>query len=450
MTSPRRTGLIVAGMHRSGTSALARLINLLGADMPRDIEPPNISNEDGHWEPKPVLALHDRIFARFDARWSSLSAIGDDALRSTADGKNLIEDIKSVIVGQYGNWPFFVLKDPRICLFISYWRTAFDDLGIGAKFVFAFRNPLDVAESLRDREAADAPGEVWDIDRGGLLWLHYVLAAESATRGQPRVFLRYDDLLDDWRAEAARMAQTLNIDWPGLTPAVEIEIDAFLKPARRHHAAAERDLERGGPWSALIKPVYDRLCAMRADPRGAGEAFDVAHEQFAAARLLFGGYVDSYERNVVAMIAARGRERVEAARDLKQREAARVIVRAEAARNLGQAEAALSLERAEAARLRSELEVGRAARLAIEATLAAERHRGAEEAANHGARTESQDHEIAQLRDSVTRLQSIERSTFWRASGPVRRALIRHPRLTRGLRRLLQALSRATAFKPWR
>src|SRR5215470_17990760 len=46
-----RTCIIVAGMHRSGTSATARVINLLGADIASDLLPSIPGNNDrGFWE----------------------------------------------------------------------------------------------------------------------------------------------------------------------------------------------------------------------------------------------------------------------------------------------------------------------------------------------------------------------------------------------------------------
>src|SRR5665213_3253532 len=103
MAIAKRTGLIVAGMHRSGTSAVARLINLLGADMARDIVPANAWNEDGHWESHPIITLHDRMLETFDARWNSLSGIGEEGLPSIGERRQLVDAIKSVVVEQYGD-----------------------------------------------------------------------------------------------------------------------------------------------------------------------------------------------------------------------------------------------------------------------------------------------------------------------------------------------------------
>ena len=48
--STQRRAVIVLGMHRSGTSALTRVISLLGADLPSSLMPANLSNEAGFFE----------------------------------------------------------------------------------------------------------------------------------------------------------------------------------------------------------------------------------------------------------------------------------------------------------------------------------------------------------------------------------------------------------------
>ena len=59
MTDKTATAIMVLGMHRSGTSALTRILNLLGADLPEDLIKANAYNKSGYWEPSAVVALND-------------------------------------------------------------------------------------------------------------------------------------------------------------------------------------------------------------------------------------------------------------------------------------------------------------------------------------------------------------------------------------------------------
>ena len=57
-----RQAILVAGMHRSGTSALTRVLSLLGADLPENLAPalPD-NNETGFWESVDLMKLHDKM-----------------------------------------------------------------------------------------------------------------------------------------------------------------------------------------------------------------------------------------------------------------------------------------------------------------------------------------------------------------------------------------------------
>src|SRR5438046_6776105 len=70
-----RRALVVAGMHRSGTSAVSRIVNLLGADLPRQLIPPNPTNRSGHWEPIQIANAHDALFASIGISWDDPSRI---------------------------------------------------------------------------------------------------------------------------------------------------------------------------------------------------------------------------------------------------------------------------------------------------------------------------------------------------------------------------------------
>ena len=74
-----RTAILVCGMHRSGTSALTRLLNLLGASLPADLYPAGPGNELGHWEPADSGPLHDAMlssWARTGFPWRPETRIG--------------------------------------------------------------------------------------------------------------------------------------------------------------------------------------------------------------------------------------------------------------------------------------------------------------------------------------------------------------------------------------
>ena len=60
---PERMALLVVGMHRSGTSALTRVLSLAGASLPKRLYNETIGNPTGHWEPARMIEINDEMLA---------------------------------------------------------------------------------------------------------------------------------------------------------------------------------------------------------------------------------------------------------------------------------------------------------------------------------------------------------------------------------------------------
>ena len=112
---------------------------------------------------------------------------------------------------------------------MGFWIKVFESIGATPLVVMPVRNPQDVAQSLMRRNSIDP-------SIGRLLWLRHVLDAEAGSRGYPRVTLRFDQLLEDWRSVVVRIGERLGLSWPNLSTAADIDIGEFLSPDLRHHA----------------------------------------------------------------------------------------------------------------------------------------------------------------------------------------------------------------------
>ena len=206
--STGRTCVVVLGMHRSGTSALTRVISLLGASLPKNMMPPAAQNNAlGFWEPAGLVALHDELLSEAGSSW-------DDWRRLDLDGRlpaARLAHYKIAIAGElseaYDESPLFVLKDPRICRFFPLYREILNDMGIAVRIVVPLRDPAAVTASLRARDGI--PEAV-----GQLYWLRHMLDAEADTRGVQRAFVAYESLLADWRRAIAPLTSGLGVDWP--------------------------------------------------------------------------------------------------------------------------------------------------------------------------------------------------------------------------------------------
>ena len=253
---PRQTAVVVCGVHRSGTSALTRVLSLLGSALPKNLYPAGLGNETGHWEPVEVVRINNEMLDAVGTHWAAIWEPEGNWL-SSAPAQRLTQQIKDVVAAEYGDQPLFVIKDPRLSLVLPLWNAAFDELGIRRCTVVCFRNPLEVALSLQLRN--QTPYDVWHLDRGAFLWLRYVLAAERHSRGEPRGLCDYADFLSDWRGTVQRLGAKLDISWPRRSVVAENEIDEFLQPGLRHHTSTSSIASLGGVWADWVDPVYREL-----------------------------------------------------------------------------------------------------------------------------------------------------------------------------------------------
>lgn len=222
-----RVGVLVLGMHRSGTSALARVLSLLGCDLPKTLVEATSSNEAGHWESLPIDRFNDRILDSAGSSWWDWMPF-NPGWYSSPKASEFKDEALSLLNDEFGGSRLFVLKDPRICRFAPFWIDALKTAGIRPAVIMQIRNPLEVADSLSRRDG-------FPVALGELLWLRNVLEAEAATRAIPRYCTSYDALLSGWQRIATASQEALKLSWPRLSLRSGAEIDAFLSGQLRHH-----------------------------------------------------------------------------------------------------------------------------------------------------------------------------------------------------------------------
>ena len=74
----QRTAIFVLGMHRSGSSALAGAVHLLGAAAPRTLMPSDMANPRGYWESEKIVAVHDEILQSVGSSWEDWRSVGPE------------------------------------------------------------------------------------------------------------------------------------------------------------------------------------------------------------------------------------------------------------------------------------------------------------------------------------------------------------------------------------
>jgi hypothetical protein len=300
---PKRVALVVLGMHRSGTSALTRVLNLLGAELSGDLLPANAGNPLGYWESAEGVALHDSVLAELGSSWDSLLPFSFERLTSPA-AQRLRAGLLELLRRDFGTAPLFVIKDPRICRLVPLWLDLLHEFGAEPRFILSIRHPGEVADSLARRDGMAR-------DKAMFLWLRYVLEAERDTRGCPRTVLLYPDLVRDWRAAITRVGQELAIEWPRSPTGAAPEIDRFIAPELHRNRIAEDDKLQDSPWAHL---VWREFAMAPAEGWTPGPDLERAHQFIADADSLFAPVVHTSQTNLAVSQAEILRSQVEIAR----------------------------------------------------------------------------------------------------------------------------------------
>jgi hypothetical protein len=261
----------VLGMHRSGTSAVTRALNLLGAALPGEMMSNTHHNASGHWEPLEVVAIHDRLLAGHGYVWDDPFIPQRICDTHTEATRTASAEITAFVSQHVAPNPVALVKDPRICHTLPLWEAPLTQAGYTIAAIMMLRNPLEVAASLNVRD--QMPTQV-----GLQLWLRYTLAAEYHTRHLPRVQLRYSDLLNDWHAALSPVTSLLNLTLPAGSAPLGQQLTAFLAKGERHHAIDDNTLANHPDMIDHVAAVY-ALCQMDIADAAVQQQFDQIRQQ---------------------------------------------------------------------------------------------------------------------------------------------------------------------------
>jgi hypothetical protein len=210
-------GVIVLGMHRSGTSAVTRVINLLGARVGGPVMAPQPDNPAGFWEVESLMHLNDDLLGRLGGSWDAPPAPPPGWERSPSVAE-VASHARDVFASAHPSEPW-VWKDPRVCVLLPFWLAV---LGRRHVAVVVLRDPVAIARSLARRNGLPPrlALAVWERSMRGVL---------RDAAALPALVVRYDDVVDAPRAAVDQVASFLRAQ-------------RIARPRRSARAAARHSL----------------------------------------------------------------------------------------------------------------------------------------------------------------------------------------------------------------
>jgi len=217
----RPPGIVVLGMHRSGTSMLGGLLSVgAGFEVPGKHLLVNSQNKKGFYETFECCMANDALLVAQDMRWDDLQrgpfrpqTAAEQVLRKQThrkwkrhggNGKKCMNNFRP---DAEVSW---MMKDPRLCLTLRTWLRFYTPgwHGRGVNHedrrpaaVFTFRHPLEVARSLHVRTVGTIPTLV----AGLRLWIEYNVRAIVNSQDICRVVTSNERILGDPLMEIERV-----------------------------------------------------------------------------------------------------------------------------------------------------------------------------------------------------------------------------------------------------
>ncbi|MFL5341011.1 MAG: sulfotransferase family protein [Gemmataceae bacterium] len=235
----------IAGMHRSGTSMVARLLNLCGLSLgpASHFLPAYDDNPEGFWESWPFIAVNDDLLGHRGGRWDlppapSVGWALDPGLQPLRERAASLQP--GLDLAEPWGW-----KDPRNSLTLPFWLSVWPDLRV----VVCVRHPLEVAQSLLERNG-------FSFLTSLNLWLAYYRALADAVPEDRRLVTHYDSYFHDPAAEVSRLCA-----WAGLA-ADEGQIQTALATiaGRLRHTRFSAAMLPSIRVPPEVVAMYDELC----------------------------------------------------------------------------------------------------------------------------------------------------------------------------------------------
>lgn len=164
MSGTAKRCIVILGMHRSGTSCLAGILEGAGVYL-GNVMTKNRNNLKGTRENPKIMKLHDALFEYNGGSW-------DKPPQEVIWPCDLEKYRKFLFCHEYGDSELCGFKDPRTLFTLDGWLNTLPSVTL----VATFRHPVSVTNSLvkRDKFTFDKCFNLWKLYNERLLYYHNI------------------------------------------------------------------------------------------------------------------------------------------------------------------------------------------------------------------------------------------------------------------------------------
>ena len=233
VTPGKRSGFVVLGMHRSGTSMLSGLlVQGMGYNVGGPLIGGAADNEKGFFELIDAVLQNDE-FMNLQGVWWAANVVNYDpekALKAMKDGSATFKKGEKALrfLNDPKNAPW-LQKDPRMCITLKTWLPL---LNAEPAVVFTYRHPMEVSLSLKKRE------KNFSLEHGLRLWILYNMRGIQNSQALCRITSSNEKILGDPLHEVQRISDELTKHCGLPKPSSQITqdlVDKFVDPSLQHN-----------------------------------------------------------------------------------------------------------------------------------------------------------------------------------------------------------------------
>lgn len=214
-----KTCILIAGMHRSGTSAIAGCYQQMGYNPGKELMPPTPDNPSGYFENIKCWQLNEKMLSMLNLKWDSIAQPNTDNIY--IKDKIYLFEIEKIIAEDFLHAPNILIKDPRISYLLPYWIEGLEKLDYKIKIILPYRSPNHVCRSLHQRDG-------FSIEKSSLLYCKYMLESLNSIANHEYALINFVAFKSAPHEELKNINSTLDITPPIPVEKVSESIERFI------------------------------------------------------------------------------------------------------------------------------------------------------------------------------------------------------------------------------
>ena len=207
--------VIITGMHRSGTSMVAGLLQKCGLYLGDNLLKNLSDNPKGHYEDRNFMRINAEILEANNGAWGIPP-------KKIIDVPGKLQNQMRAFVNMWPGDRIVGWKDPRACLTLQLWKKYIEPEEL--RVVLVLRPIQEIALSLKKRNK-------FSIPKGLSLAKFYLKKAYENLGELTYIETRYREYFRDWRSELGKITAFLGLK----IPANSYGIEEFIDPGLWHH-----------------------------------------------------------------------------------------------------------------------------------------------------------------------------------------------------------------------